>query len=132
MYQCILNVPLWNDWSKVTYSQVHGSSVLKLFHSKSWSGFLRQHLQSSYSLGKIQNLVGPEYSGFKNKNYVSMKYFDVLSFTVFSTGFINRLKNVFTKVFIYKFLNKNDKTWQHMGIKTRSSQYIHPWNTHIG
>ena len=29
MYQCILNVPLWNDWSKVTYSQVHGSPVLK-------------------------------------------------------------------------------------------------------
>ena len=27
MYQCILNVPLWNNWSKVTYSQVHGSPV---------------------------------------------------------------------------------------------------------
>ena len=31
MYQCILNVPLWNDWSKVTHSQVHGSPVLKAF-----------------------------------------------------------------------------------------------------
>ena len=31
MYQCILNVLLWNDWSKVTYSQVHGSPVLKTF-----------------------------------------------------------------------------------------------------
>ena len=29
MYQCILNVPLWNDWSKVTYSQVQGYPVLK-------------------------------------------------------------------------------------------------------
>ena len=29
MHQCILNVPLWNDWSKVIYSQVHGSPVLK-------------------------------------------------------------------------------------------------------
>ena len=29
MYQCILNVPLRNDWSKVTYSEVHGSPVLK-------------------------------------------------------------------------------------------------------
>ena len=29
MYQCILNLPLWNDSSKVTYSQVHGSPVLK-------------------------------------------------------------------------------------------------------
>ena len=38
MYQCILNVPLWNDWSKVTYSQVHGSPVLKAlsFKSLSW------------------------------------------------------------------------------------------------
>ena len=29
MYQCMLNVPLWNDLSKVTYLQVHGSPVLK-------------------------------------------------------------------------------------------------------
>ena len=38
MYQCILNVPLWNDWSTVTYSQVHGSPVLKApsFKSLSW------------------------------------------------------------------------------------------------
>ena len=36
MYQCIiLNVPLWNDWSKVTYLQVHGSSAL-LFKSSNW------------------------------------------------------------------------------------------------
>ena len=35
MYQSILNVPLWNNWSKVTYLQVHGSPVLKalLFQS---------------------------------------------------------------------------------------------------
>ena len=38
MYQCILNVPLWNDWSTVTYSQVHCSPVLKApsFKSFSW------------------------------------------------------------------------------------------------
>ena len=35
MYQCILNIPLWNDWSKVKYSQVHGSLVLKVFLFKS-------------------------------------------------------------------------------------------------
>ena len=29
MYQCILNITLWNDWSKVTYSQAHGYAVLK-------------------------------------------------------------------------------------------------------
>ena len=38
MYQCILNVPLRNDWSKVTHSQGHGSSVLKAlsFQSFQW------------------------------------------------------------------------------------------------
>ena len=35
MYQCILNVPLWNDRSKVAYSQVHGSTVLKALSFKS-------------------------------------------------------------------------------------------------
>ena len=29
MYQCILNVPLWKDWRKVTHSEVHDSPVLK-------------------------------------------------------------------------------------------------------
>ena len=29
MCQCMLNVPLWNDWRKVTYKQVDGSPVLK-------------------------------------------------------------------------------------------------------
>ena len=60
MYQCILNVPLRNDWSKVTYSQVHGSPALKTY-SKVSAGFLWQHLQSSYSLGEIRNLGGPEF-----------------------------------------------------------------------
>ena len=38
MCQCILNVPLSNDWSKVTYSQVHGSPMLKIssFKSLTW------------------------------------------------------------------------------------------------
>ena len=37
-YQYVLNVPLWNDWSKVVYSQVHGSPVLKTpsFKSLNW------------------------------------------------------------------------------------------------
>ena len=37
MYQCILNVPLWIDWNKVTYSQVHGSPVLKTLFLQSFS-----------------------------------------------------------------------------------------------
>ena len=34
----------------------------KLFNSKVSSGFLRQDSQSSYSFGKIQNVVSPELS----------------------------------------------------------------------
>ena len=34
MYQCVLNETLWNDWSKVTYAQVHGSPVLKTLSFK--------------------------------------------------------------------------------------------------
>ena len=43
MYQWILNVPLWNDWSKVTYSQVHGSPVFKnlSFESLNWISVTR-------------------------------------------------------------------------------------------
>ena len=37
----------------------------------------------------------------------------------------DRLKHVLTKIFIYKFLNKNDKTCQLMEIITKRSQYIH-------
>ena len=35
MYQCILNVSLWNEWSKVTYSQEHGSPIVKALSFKS-------------------------------------------------------------------------------------------------
>ena len=42
MYLCIPNLPLWNYWSKLTYLQVHGSSVLKAFSFQVSSGFLRQ------------------------------------------------------------------------------------------
>ena len=69
MYQCILNVlnvSLWNDWSKLTYSQVHGSPVLKALYYNVSSKFLRQDLQSSYSFSKIQNIGETELSEEKN------------------------------------------------------------------
>ena len=53
MYQCILNKPLWSDWSGGLCSLVHGSPVHKALSSKSLNWILRQYLQSSYSLGKI-------------------------------------------------------------------------------
>ena len=59
MYQCIPNVPLSNDWKKVTCSQLHGSPVLKALLFQSSSAFLLQDSQSSYSFGKIQNVGGP-------------------------------------------------------------------------
>ena len=37
MSQCIVNVPLWNDWSKVTYSYVYGSPILKISSFKSFN-----------------------------------------------------------------------------------------------
>ena len=39
-----------------------GLQCSELFHSKLETGFLRQHLQSSFSLGKIQNKGDPELS----------------------------------------------------------------------
>lgn len=53
MYKCILNVPMRNDWSKVTYLHVHDSPVFKTHHSKVSTGFPQQDLQSSYNFGKI-------------------------------------------------------------------------------
>ena len=56
MYQCIVNVPLRNDWSKVTYSQVYGSPAAQ-------SSFIAKFLvdsQSSNIFGKIQNVGVPE------------------------------------------------------------------------
>ena len=40
----------------VTYSQVHGSPVLKTLLLQVSSEILRQDSQSSYSFGKIQNV----------------------------------------------------------------------------
>ena len=66
IYQCTVNVPLWNDWSKVACSQVHDSPVLKIviciyIHIYTYI-IWRQYLQNSYSLGKVQNLGDPELS----------------------------------------------------------------------
>ena len=66
MYQCVLNVPLWNDWSKVTYSQVQGSPVHKALFYKISSEFLEQDSLSSYSFGEIQNVEETEISEEKN------------------------------------------------------------------
>ena len=57
VYQCILNVPLWNDWSKATYSQVLGSPMLKAlsFESLNWISATRfakliQNLDSTFRI----------------------------------------------------------------------------------
>ena len=61
MYQCILSVPVWNDRSKATYSQVHGSPVLKTFSFKSLNWVSATiFAELIHSLGKIQNLGEPE------------------------------------------------------------------------
>ena len=100
MYQCILNVPLWNDWSKVTYSQVYGSPVLKAFHSKVSGGFLWQDLQSSYSFGKIQNVGHPELS----KEIVSQEKDFIFQFHVyFSASIYIYIIYIYIYIYIYKY-----------------------------
>ena len=91
MHQCILNVPLWNDWSKVTYSQVHGSPVFKAFHSKVSGGFLWQDLQSSYSFGKIQNVGHPEIS----KEIVSQEKDFIFQFHIYFSA------SIYIYIYIY-------------------------------
>ena len=36
MYQCVLNITLWSDWRKLTYSQPPGSAVLKTLSLQSF------------------------------------------------------------------------------------------------
>ena len=56
MYQCMLNIPLWNERCKVTYSEVLVLQCSKLFCYKVSSEPLRQDSQSTCSLGIIQNV----------------------------------------------------------------------------
>ena len=63
MYQCIiLNVPLWNDWSKVTYLQVHGSSVLKALSFKSLNWISMTKFSELIQFLQDPKLVGSELS----------------------------------------------------------------------
>ena len=66
MYQWIRNVPLWNDWSKITYSQVHGFPVLKalILQNCWWTSATR--IGELLRFGKIQKLREIELSVEKN------------------------------------------------------------------
>ena len=59
MYQCILNVPLGNDWSKVTYSQVHGSPLLKALSLKSLSWISATTFEEFIQFGQNRKLSRP-------------------------------------------------------------------------
>ena len=79
MFQCILNVPLRTCLSKVTYSQVHSSSVLKalLFQSFQWisaTGFAEL-------MQFIQNVGVPELSEEKNLVFHWRKISHFISFS---------------------------------------------------
>ena len=56
----MLNVPLWNDLSKVTYSQVHGSPVLKALSFKSLSWISATTFAEVIQFGQNPKLRGPE------------------------------------------------------------------------
>ena len=59
MYQCILIVPLWNDWSKVTHSQVHGSLMLKTSSVKSLNWISVTIFAELIQFGQDQKLTRP-------------------------------------------------------------------------
>ena len=63
MYQCILNVILWNDWSKVTHSQVHGSPVLKALSFKSFNWICATIFAELIQFGQDQKLKRPRLRG---------------------------------------------------------------------
>ena len=59
MYQCILNVPLGNAWSKVTYSQLHGSPLLKALSLKSLSWISARTSEEFIQFGQNRKLSRP-------------------------------------------------------------------------
>ena len=82
MYQYILNVHLRNDWSKVTYLQVHGSPVLKVLSFKSLNWISETKLAELVQfgrLGKIQNLGGPYIQG----NHIKHTFLNTFRHLVF-------------------------------------------------
>ena len=112
MYQCILNVPLRNDLSKVTYSQIHGSPVFysKVIYSKVSSRFLRQDSQSSYSFGKIQNVGSP-------------KLFEEKVQCIMGERFRISFSHLFSRQFCFLFPSFNRKKKSHLVISSRQTSH---------
>ena len=78
MCQCILDVPQWNDWRNVTYSEVHGSSKLKALSFESFNWVL---WQASSGLSKMQNLEGPTFSEEKKIDFFIWENISYLNLT---------------------------------------------------
>ena len=73
MYHCILNVPLWNNWSKVTYSQVRGSQVLKALLSRSLNWISTTAFPELIQFGqdpKLTNLLQRKFCGSLKKYFM--------------------------------------------------------------
>ena len=70
MYQCILNVPLWNDWCKITYLQVHGFPVLKALSFKSLNCISATTFAKLIQFGQDPKLGGPELSEEKIECFI--------------------------------------------------------------
>ena len=61
MYQCILNVPLWNDWSKSNiFTSTWFSSAQRSFIPKFSVNFCDKIRRAHTVFGKIQNVGDPE------------------------------------------------------------------------
>ena len=116
MCHYIPNVPLWHDWSKVTYSKVHGSVVLKtnLFKRFNWI--------SVTSSCKIESVWGTELSEQKIQCFIAERFCTsssnlhfFISFAFYFLGWhiylqtsaINFFNSKTLKTFVYRVTNLN-------------------------
>ena len=74
MHQCILNVPMWNNWSKVTYSQVHGSPVLKALLLQSFQWISATRFPELIQFWQDQNVGVPELSQGKIQCFIGERF----------------------------------------------------------
>ena len=93
MYQCILNVPLWNDWSKLTCSQVQCFPVLKARSLKSLSWISATTFEESIQFRQDPKLRRPAPSWRENLVFHGRKLL------YFEFTFVFRLVLLFISIF---------------------------------
>ena len=110
MYQCILNVPLWNDWSKVKYSQVHGSLVLKLFLFKSLNWISAKIFAELIQFGQDPKLRRPRSFWLKTLkfhwrkiSYFNFTYYTFIYIYIYTYTYIIYIIHILHVFIFYEF-----------------------------